>query len=717
MQSHKFAAAIMISVALSTAFCFAQEREMNPIEKTVPADALLFIQATDIPSIEKAFQETTLAAAINESEMADAARDLVRDLLRFISIYATDVSYAEMKKMLGRNIGLVVFEPADDRSNAPTALLFDISHCAAEFREKLEKRIKPRLQMLSRTESFAPETIEGFTIETLSLPNGKRLSFVVKDDVLVMGDKDAISRILKGAVSNPVYTNAVKPVFVPAGLNFFLNVDAIWQGKEAEWTEDPTARTRLDALGVTGIRAVAASSTFEGTGIRDRFFVSAPAPRSGILDHFCKQPAQEPRSVKLVPRDCSLYLTVQTGGGKALFDAVKNTIAQVKGDQALFGFEQFKIAIIQNTGVDIEQDIIGQLGNEFFVAADLRGLAAGGRTIENISLLVGFEAPDKARLQGAIGQIIFSDYAIRNGITLDTYKYKGTDIHAISLPQRPQLQPGYTFIDGFFVLSPKVKAIEKLLDARDAGETLAQSENYKVVFGKISPRSNLLLYINIPQLLTAVAPKLQQSAPKNAQPLLAAVTALTEKLGGLGLTLTATEQGIVGDSYSTSGGPVLLLSLAWLDRLRKPRDVQRIVDAHKRMARIRKAIAVYKMRTGTYPVTLDELVPNYIKQLPPDPFGKGGAQFYYLSSSQVALAPAPQQPTTATGYVIISVGPDRKLDIDPNQVTFAQLHARATSTKPGDIDWLKKVVYQYKKEIYPDEKDMFDEGDIVVFGQ
>ena len=64
--------------------------------------------------------------------------------------------------------------------------------------------------------------------------------------------------------------------------------------------------------------------------------------------------------------------------------------------------------------------------------------------------------------------------------------------------------------------------------------------------------------------------------------------------------------------------------------------------AHTSLAKGAMALAAYRLERGAYPEELGELVPDYLPDLPLDPFAEG------------ALAYGPRD----GGYVLSSIGPD-----------------------------------------------------------
>ena len=286
-------------------------------------------------------------------------------------------------------------------------------------------------------------------------------------------------------------------------------------------------------------------------------------------------------------------------------------------------------------------------------------------------------------------------FFIRQGVTLDSYNYKDVDVNVLALPRNPAVQPSYAFIDGFVCFSLHTKNIEALIDARAEQNVLTKHEDYQSLAEKLPKNPNMMVYFDTGGMARALMPALAKKFPPNLRPLAPALQAAAQKLTGLGLALTSAKDGIVGESYSPIGGPCFFLTAVSLGELGKPRDVRRVAAAQKKMKAVQNALRKYQAQTGAYPNSLEELLPRPLKKMPLDPFAQGLA-FRYIPAGLPAApaaqpapgeAPAVQAPAGATGYILISIGPDRKLDIDPTKYTFEELRKKAEDPTLADVEW------------------------------
>jgi len=103
--------------------------------------------------------------------------------------------------------------------------------------------------------------------------------------------------------------------------------------------------------------------------------------------------------------------------------------------------------------------------------------------------------------------------------------------------------------------------------------------------------------------------------------------------------------------------------------------LRRKAEAVEDLLLLALALRAYQGERGRYPDRLEALVPAYLKRVPPDPFGKGGAPIYRPEGSR---------------YVLYSLGPDGKDDggkpvQDPRQPPNSRRRYMVMPDSTGDI--------------------------------
>ena len=129
------------------------------------------------------------------------------------------------------------------------------------------------------------------------------------------------------------------------------------------------------------------------------------------------------------------------------------------------------------------------------------------------------------------------------------------------------------------------------------------------------------------------------------------------------------------------------------------------VIAYDSMIALRKALRRFEAREQQFPGSLQELVPFYIAEIPPDPYAKGRQIAYLLSSDKKC-------------FMLSSVGPDGKKDIGVTPEGLPGFLKDVESPPAGrqDTEELKRMVFRFRFSVEDDEKGFDDEGDLILSG-
>ena len=111
----------------------------------------------------------------------------------------------------------------------------------------------------------------------------------------------------------------------------------------------------------------------------------------------------------------------------------------------------------------------------------------------------------------------------------------------------------------------------------------------------------------------------------------------------------------------------------WVYEAHRFDDVR--AETQNRLLLVSLALRAYRLEHGGYPVSLAELAPAYLKQIPDDPFALKGAFLYRINGQK---------------YVLYSVGPDGKDDggtpiDDPKLATAISPNARYNIVKQDSV--------------------------------
>ncbi len=703
----------------------------SPIESVVPADSLVFVQVKNLTGISDGFAKTAVSQTIDQLELLSAGREFLRSGLRFLVAYVTETPYDQVWKMLDKGFAVVLINPKDQFTSPGVAIVADVSGDRSGFETMLNGKVLPRLKALPRGGALETADAHGITIHKFGAQGKDPLCLAMIGDTFVVGAEPAVKALAgvsKGQApsiaSLAAYQSARQSAPVDAGAFVYLNLAAVYAMQEEEWQAEPDQKIKLDAVGLTGIQNIAVGLAFEGAGVREKIFLATGKEKTGLLKHFAEQPAKAPTSVALVPQGFSVYAAAQGGEGEKLYQALKELVRQIQGEEGLQKLQATEMAFQQNAQVDVEQDIFGSMGSEAFVAADLRKVieAAGTRNpqFSDLQFIVGAETKDIPKLEGSLAQIFLSPFFVNQGIAVNKVQYKNADLSVLADPRRPELSITYAFLDRFILLANSTETMKRVVDAREAKQSLATSESFTQVSKAMAPESNLIAYLDTKSVLPAVMALVAQKAPMGFRPFLPALQALADRMTGMGIQLSNAPDGVKGEALSPVGVPFWIVSLGSLGNLAKPPVQRKIGQTNRAFGRTEWAIRRFRDENGRYPTTLAELVPQYLKKVPADPFSPNRADLGYvlLAGAGAPAAPAGERPSPQTAaFLLISIGPDGKQDMNPQDQSIPAMVKKAESQDPADVAWFKSKVYQFRKEVYPDKRALNDTGDIVRPGR
>jgi hypothetical protein len=471
----------------------------------------------------------------------------------------------------------------------------------------------------------------------------------------------------------------------------------------------------LAALGGEGIRSIGWGMQFAEQTVRDRVFVQMDSPRTGALNVLPDDLKVPFGGAQFVPRDFTAYATVDLGPGEQVWAGVQAAIRDAAGAQALERVQQFiEIAIEQQLGFSVRDGLIAPLGGELFVAVDARKwgeliATAGTPNSRQLPFILGAKLANREAIEKTIQQILRSNLVWQQlGVETIAAKYNNVDTHVLRIPDRPDLSVSYAILNDYLIVAWQQDVLKAAIDAAVSKDSLASRSDHTTALKLVPEGGSLKVFVDAKGITPGLITGIEQGMVQPLKQLAPELRLVAEKLDPVMIRLGATKEGVLIDMASPVGSPVILLLAAVIG---DSANRTWAALATERMQGIGKALETYRAQNGTYPRRLTELVPKYITELPDDPFSKPEGTFTY-SPGPPSQTPDGKTVYTA-GWILISVGPDNKLDVDI--VTFDP--AKWNQMQAGDNDAeLKKQLYRFRPRLYKDERGGDDEGDIVLTG-
>ena len=703
-------AVVSLVAALVGVWGFAGEApQPTSIERLVPPSAVALVQVTSFPELRKAFEQSALAEAIKGSQMLSYFHTVAGAAADFGAVVIGGRPAEEMRGLVGEQIGLVLLDfksREDARQRVPIALLIEATDA-----KKLEQLVTEQLQLFALLNAELKVTTReqaGAAVHEIALPSGAYLAYAVRDKFLIVGSRDSVNTLLAGGqatiATNPTYQAVRKQLATTGGLAAYLDVGKLMSiGGVAA---NPGQMQGLRGAGISEVKAAGLSLGFHGRQVREQLYLHTGGPQTGALKLLTTGAPVEPTLNHFIPASYTVVATMalkDTG----LWGRIHQLIVDAQGEAAAGNLDIGANMIQQNLGIQIKEGFFDTLTDEMFIAADLTRLpefAGAGRQPkpQEIPFVAGAKLRNAVSLTETIDRIAANEKLWEQGIERSAKKHGDADIFTFRVPFNADLRPSYAIVDNVLLFSIRPEAVAAALDARKTKKSFATTPAATALAGP----AHLRLQLNDGQLLTTLLGMIRKDVPEAAQRLVPELERILGGLHGYAAVVRGEAQGVslVAQSDLGTTGTILIAAVL-MDQF----NALVARRAYEDLDKIAAALEKYREKKGSYPETLDQLVPDLLPSVPRDRFQP--QRGYGYSRGTPGL-----DGKLPDAWCLTSVGPDKKVDIPVEQFDPPLWHQRATAPQPDEVEGIKKVVYQFRKEQFKDEKKNDDEGDLIRMG-
>jgi hypothetical protein len=447
----------------------------------------------------------------------------------------------------------------------------------------------------------------------------------------------------------------------PMGV-FYMNGTAAWAFVDQMMQMAPPEAQQhwpqlRDALGLSGVKAIAATCGFDGKNWSSQLMVAAPQPRSGALAAMTTEPLADDL-INLIPQSSTM-------AGAGSFDVagfvagILNLVQQLHPDVAV-QVQQGIAQANQMLGIDIQKDFLGSFGTQWAYYTDPTAIGNGlmGLTIMN-------RPKNAAQLQAALEKI----EGFANAMLLQqlqqahvTVAFRQTTVNntTVHYLATPLFSPAWAIQNGtwYWGLFPDVPAAA--LKRPAGGPSIHDNPAYQQVMKELGapnqvqsfsfvdlPKTVPMTYqalIMISRLYGGLGDLAGMESPAMLLPPLDVLEAQTEPAGAIAWSDDAgfhakaiapypgAEALASGQTMSPAMvGEGALMASVMLPSMNRARSTANRVKSASNMRQIGQAILLYSNdNNGAYPPDLGTLIkteniageafinPNESNQLPPD---------------------------------------------------------------------------------------------------
>ena len=511
-----YAAAVVVAVIIVVLLLLLRELS-RPGEATaqfIPASALVYSSVNLRPGLGQIDRAVEVGDLLRTGDLLDEEDDLLDEVEDETGIHPLD----DVAPWLGTDATFAVLDIDADGDTIEWVAMFQVSDRdeALDFVGKLLDYLEDELWT-----EFDEDEIGDAEVW---VADGEDVVIGLTADYLLLADSEnTLEDMLDNIDSPPSRSLADDGQFIaarealPEGRVMFTYAQIGNQMDELEELVDPwgDAETAWNWAAGNTPEYMAASLSFIDRGVR-LDLVSEPASSSLSIDSVSEQ-----LSAGVVPEDTLLLLSY--AGVTDLWDELRDALEESDpwADEDL---DEFLEDLEEETGVDLERDVIGSLTGEVSLAVmpgDVRisadGLDPGDVELEgvlNVLLLANLE--DHRDIEDALES--FTDWIEDAGYGTDSDSIGEYDAVILSLDQFDEeavedYEAGYVITDGWLALGSSEDSLESFHDAAE-GETgsLGSADRYTGLMDLAPVPLHLLMYADAAGIVEMVVDGLDRDS-------------------------------------------------------------------------------------------------------------------------------------------------------------------------------------------------------------
>jgi prepilin-type processing-associated H-X9-DG protein len=453
----------------------------QPLSERVPDSALFYFGWRGSDTLDKAYDDSHLAAVVKASNLSGIFDQTIPQLVAKIqqdepeAAATLQASIPLIKQMWKRPTAVFIESGKDSRGDwePKFVAICDVGADAAAF----QKSLAGMVAQMGKTKTPVLTALDG-TFVIFSV--GYEDAVAATKPKASLHDSKAFANAMKQVHADPVYITMMDLQGVVRSID-----DSFARGHDkdeaASW---PKVR---ESLGVAGLKMYVGTGAFEGKDWSFRSFIEAPTPRAGLVGLLTDK-SPDPATLKLIPPTASYAMVHQLDSGK-VFQEIRKAVAS-GSPEAAGEFDQGLAKVTKAIGVDLKS-LFESLGDQWAVYTDggVAGAGPEGTILVNPlhdaakvddSFIKLFAAADKftrqapnPQMQMRAGELQVADglnvhYLDMQGkrfswIVKDGHLYVGLAPKGVGAATLVSAQP--TAAAGGFATNEKFKAIQARLEA------------------------------------------------------------------------------------------------------------------------------------------------------------------------------------------------------------------------------------------------------------
>ena len=573
----KLAAATLLAMA-----AFANGADLASV---VPEDAVIYLEVRDAPGLWSDFQASGLRDIVRAVPQAEFGLNMATAFVQQQTFHRLGVAWKTFAEKFLRHVGVVITEVGGPQQPSPVVLL-EAAGRRAELAELLKNTIEPKLMMQQNDLAVADEKVGDVALRVLKAKE-RSIAYGFLGDILAVGEPDPVRKLIdareRPLLANNASFKAVRErLATPKGIALYVNLGKIIADHAEQLKANPELAANLDRAGLSAIKWVAASSAFDGRGVRDKLFLYTGEKKVGLLSLLGGLTPGQSQAASLLPPECPLLLSLNFKDGQELWGSLLRFMEETADIEGLMRLDEGRQRIHMYFGIRFDEEVVGALGGEVFLAADptlVSDFIEKGREIQRgeAPFILGLRVAKPELLKTTIHKFVTSQPLLGQGVERAVENYRGHEIKILTVPARAN-KPAYAFVGDYLLVARTADVIRKCIDAKLGQNNLASRPRYRVVASKVPAKHNALLFADLQTLALAATTK--GKPPEEGKPVPIEVT-LAGQLRGACATITSHKDGVMVEIYSRPGALPLVAALRAATRVAKPPVPAPAVEAEK----------------------------------------------------------------------------------------------------------------------------------------
>lgn len=420
----------------------------------VPPDALIYVGWRGVDDLGPAYPKSNLKAVLDECDIRqfiDQFLPKVLDRIAQENPHAGEIGRitASIAGPTWRNPTAFFFAGVDVNHNGPPMPHLGFLWKAGADSDGLARQLG---QLIAQAQNQVPFPIKVVQAEGL-------VALMIGYD----NPREALGAPGKSLASDSAFKFALSHVMTDAVAAIYVNYEKLLSMLEGVMkSADPNAAEMFgkvrDTLGINGLKRVILTSGFDGKDWGTMAFVEAPQPRTGLLKMMEAEPLND-EILGTIPKTATMAGASRTDL-TPLLGTLRETV-RVVHPQVADQFDQVLDKITRQSGVDIEKDLIGSLGDQWAYFTDP---TIGGSGLASLTVVNRLKDPE--RFERSLSKI--EDFALRQieqlagpgapiRLTFETVSLDGMTVHYLAIPL---LAPSWVVHNGNLYVScfPQIAA-------------------------------------------------------------------------------------------------------------------------------------------------------------------------------------------------------------------------------------------------------------------